>query len=111
MKTGQAINDMATAQKVLNQKILKAFHSTTAVMLGIVLKFFIHYLITVIGSHVHKITTIGLAASTGRATSLAITSTKLSIVANQQIKMKNTQLSTELKQFKMSMLKLNKKAC
>jgi hypothetical protein len=62
METRQAINDMAAAQRVFNQKILKAFHATTAVMLEIDLKSFIRYLITVIDSHAHKITTIGLAA-------------------------------------------------
>jgi hypothetical protein len=109
METRQAINDMAAAQRVFNQKILKAFHATTAVMLEIDLKSFIRYLITVIDSHAHKITTIGLAASTGRATSLALTSTELAIVADRQLKTKNIKLSTNLEQVKMSMLKLNKK--
>jgi hypothetical protein len=109
METRQAINDMAIAQRVFNQKILKAFHATTAVMLEIDLKYFICYLITVIDSYSHKITTIGLAGSTGRARSLALTSTKLSIVADRQLKTKNIKLSTDLEQVKMSMLKLNKK--
>ncbi len=87
---------MAAAQRVFNQKILKAFHATTAVMLEIDLKSFIRYLITVIDSHAHKITTIGLAASTGRATSLALTSTELAIVADRQLKTKNIKLSTNL---------------
>jgi hypothetical protein len=107
--TRQAVNDMAAAQNVFNQKILKAFHATKAVMLEIDLKSFIRYLVTVIDSHAHKITTIGLAASTGRATSLALTSTELSIVADRLLKMKNIQLLTDLEQVKTSMLKLNKK--
>jgi hypothetical protein len=100
---------MAAAQNVFNQKILKAFHATKAVMLEIDLKSFIRYLVTIIDSHAHKITTIGLAASTGRATSLALTSTELSIVADKLLKMKNIQLLTDLEQVKTSMLKLNKK--
>ena len=96
---------MAAAQKVFNQKILQAFHATTAVML----KSFIHYLITVKDSHARKIMTKGLAPSTGRATSLALMSTELFIIADRLLKTKNVQLSTDLEQVKMLMLKLNKK--
>jgi hypothetical protein len=98
IETRQAVNGMAAAQKVFNQNILKAFHATKAVMLEIDLKSFIRYTKTVIDSHAHKITTIGLAASTGRATSLALTSTELSIVADRLLITKNIQLLTDLEQ-------------
>jgi hypothetical protein len=60
--TRLAPNDRAAAQKVFNQKILKAFHATKAVMLEINLKSFICYLVTIIDSHAHKITTIGFSS-------------------------------------------------
>lgn len=106
-ETRQVVNDIIKAQKLFEARIMEAFQAASAVMLEVDLKSFLRYLISQIQIASNKYVMLGLSASTGKASHLAISQDELARIADNALKTKDIKLSTDINTVKMSMLKID----
>ena len=107
VETRKAVNELIDSQKRFEHRVAKAFKAATAVMLEADLRSFLRYLITLLETNSNKIVILGLAASSGRASVIALSQKELSEIADRAMKEKGIKLSTDLSTVKMSMLKID----
>ena len=106
VETRMTVNQLLSSRKGFEERIAKAFRTVTSVILQQDLKAFIQFLISMLESNVNKIVLIGLAASTGHTTTLALSQQELSNVADNAMKEKGLKLNTDISSVKMSMMKI-----
>ena len=102
----KTVNELIDSYKKFNDRVAASFEVAAAVMLEEDLKSFIRFLIAMLELHVQKIALIGVAASTGTATALALSQTELNSIAERAMAEKGIKLSTDLSSVKMSMMKV-----
>ena len=106
LQTRKTVNEIIEVQSQFEKRVHTAFKAVTAVMLEADLRSFIQYQINLLETNSNKIVLIGLSASTGKASTLALTQNELNQIVERVHKEKGIKLTNDFDSIKMSMIKI-----